>query len=287
MKEDRIIRYENFIVNNSWKIQLLIIILTAIIGAVVGIKSEDVLNLVIVLFIAVVTELIVLSTKNSTNNRKLNLILKNLKINDSDGFVVFDFNQDRFFKNTMNHFFISGISLGNFIENNIREIGKLLEKKKKVYILFAELEIIPENMKLYCAHYLDEKRFKEDINTVLTKQAVALANISSNNLDQYLENGNLNIGLSKAVVSTSFIANDVLEKVNHCEKEIVATFYQYGCNNTKDNPSILISPQEEKWYMFFKATLQKQWEDAEKIKSIQEFKELRYKIESKRDEYKV
>ena len=95
----------------------------------------------------------------------------------------------------------------------------------------------------------------------------------------------------QSVMSTSFVAYDVFDREilthnkNKVGKELKASFYQYKCTAPEEEPNIIVdSFYNRDWYLFFRRTIEMQWNDAKPIKSKQEFEKLRKAINEKIDE---
>ena len=81
-------------------------------------------------------------------------------------------------------------------------------------------------------------------------------------LFDFFKKGKIKLRIAKNLFSTSFVAYDVFGKFltvgkdGHVYNEIKATFYQYKCTESKDEPSIIVNSLHNiTWYDFFKNTI--------------------------------
>lgn len=78
--------------------------------------------------------------------------------------------------------------------------------------------------------------------------------------------------IAKNIFSTSFVAydvfnNSIIDQIKRNEyKKIRASFYQYACTDSKNEPSITVNSKDnENWYDFFDKTIFSQWKDSEVV----------------------
>lgn len=107
-------------------------------------------------------------------------------------------------------------------------------------------------------------------------------------LFDFFKKGKIKLRIAKNLFSTSFVAYDVFGKFltvgkdGHVYNEIKATFYQYKCTESKDEPSIIVNSLHNRtWYDFFKNTIKLQWEDSVPIEGVEAFHNLVSKIAQK------
>ena len=110
--------FEEFFERHNAKIQIGIFVIYLIIGAYFNICQNNQLGIAIGLLLLISGELVSLSIKDSITQRKLNNLGVKFEIERGALFRVHDFDLTDFFKNTTNHFFISGMALNGFFEKN-------------------------------------------------------------------------------------------------------------------------------------------------------------------------
>lgn len=279
---------EEFFERHNAKIQITIFIVSLVIGAYFNINQENQLGIIIGLLLLVSGELISLNIKDSITQRKLNNMGVKFEIERGALFRVHDFKLETFFDNTKSQFFISGMALNGFFQDNKSIVERFLKEGKEIFVLMIDPDAIDENTRLYHGIDLDEKKFAKKKNKVLHKQQTTLDYIEEiENIYDYIEKGKFNLKTINSVMSTSFVAYDIFEKdillhdKEKMGKELKASFYQYRCTNPKEEPNIIVdSFLSRDWYLLFKNTIQAQWNDAISISNEKEFEHLYEKIEN-------
>jgi hypothetical protein len=279
---------EDFFERHNAKIQIIIFIVSLVIGAYFNICQNNQLGIIIGLLLLVSGELISLNIKDSITQRKLNNLGVKFEIERGALFRVHDFNLTDFFNKTKSQFFVSGIALNGFFEKNKSVIERFLAEGKEVFIVIANPDIVSENTKLYHGANLDVETFKKKTNDIYYKQIITLNCIDGiENIYKFMESGKFKLKVANSVISTSFVAYDIFEKEilshnNRDGKELKASFYQYRCTNPINEPNIMVdSFLNRDWYLFFKNTIKVQWDDAQIISNRQQFEKLRQNINNK------
>lgn len=286
------ISVEEFIEKHNAKVQMIILVISLGIGAYFDICQENQWGIIIGLLMIITGELISLSIKDSITQRKLNNLGVRFEIARGGLVRVHDFDLSKFFKNTKNHFYISGIALNGFFDKSKSIIERFLNEGKEIYVLIADTDSVIENTKLYYGENLDVNTFNKKVNAIYHKQLMTLDCLEEiKNMFEFIENGRLKIKTTNAVMSTSFVAYDIFDKEvlrhsqNKMGKELKASFYQYKCTEPEAEPNIVVdSFFSRDWYLFFKEIIEMQWKDARIVGSRWEFEELRKIINQKIDE---
>ena len=286
------INIEEFFEKHNAKIQIAIFIVSLGLGAYFNIAQDNQLGIIIGLLLLVSGELISLSVKDSITQRKLNNMGVKFEMARGGLFRVHDFDLSQFFDNTKSHFFISGMALNGFFQKNKGIIERFLNEGKEIFILIAAPSAVDENTKLYHGENLDLITFRKKANAIYHKQSTTLDCLEEiENLFNFIESGKLKLRIAQSVMSTSFVAYDVFDREilthnkNKVGKELKASFYQYKCTAPEEEPNIIVdSFYNRDWYLFFRRTIEMQWNDAKPIKSKQEFEKLRKAINEKIDE---
>lgn len=269
---------------NGW-IQVCFFIAVLILSGVLALGIQSSTAVAIELLTLISFELLNLNIKDSIIHRKLNRMGVRIDMYTGGLFKVGDFNILPFFEKTQSHLFISGITLNFFFQKFQSEIVNLLENGKKLYVIIVSPELISESAKLYYGVHSDKvAKFNE--GEVYDKQLMTLNAIKNpQTLYKYFENGQLRLRIAKNVFSTSFVAydifdNSVIDKVKRKSyKEIKASFYQYECTITRDEPNIIVdSKNNENWYDFFAKTMTEQWKDSEIIDTEEKLTNLINKL---------
>lgn len=285
------INIEEFFEKHNAKIQIVIFAGSLGLGAYFNIAQDNQLGIIIGLLLLIAGELISLSIKDSITQRKLNNMGVKFEMARGGLVRVHDFDLSQFFKNTKSHFFISGMALNGFFQKNKGIIERFLNEGKEIFILIAAPNAVDENAKLYHGENLDLQTFRKKANAIYHKQSTTLDCLEEiENLFNFVESGKLKLRVAQSVMSTSFVAYDVFEREilthnkNKVGKELKASFYQYKCTAPEEEPNIIVdSFYNRDWYLFFRRTIEMQWNDAKPIKNKQEFEELRKAINEKID----
>lgn len=283
------INFEEFFEKYNGLIQVVICLVSLIIGAAFNICQENQLGIIIGLLLLLTGEFVSLNIKDSITQRKLNNLGVRFEISKGALFRVHDFNLSDFFEKTKSQFYVSGMALNGFFQKNKSIIEEFLTEGKSIYVLIADTDSVIENTKLYHGADLDAVTFAKRVNDIFHKQIVTLNCIDEiENLYHYIETGKFQLRVINSAISTSFVAYDIFEKEvlaqnkNKVGKELKASFYQYKCTKPENEPNIIVdSFLSRDWYMFFKETIEKQWSDARPISNKQELKMLREKINEK------
>lgn len=275
------VNFEDVFEKHNPKVQVLIFLVSLIVGAWYNIGLENELGIVIGLLFLISGELISLSVKDCIVQRKLNSMGTKIEILRGALVRVHDFDLTDFFNKTRGEFYISGIALNGFFDNNKSTIEKFLEEGKEVDVLLASPKSIKANAILY--HGLDENKQKvaKNENNLLNKQIATLDNIERiPNIFSYMKNGKFKLKVLDSTFSTSFVAYDIFENDILLQKkkgkELKASFYQYKCTEPRNEPNIVVdSFFSRDWYMFFKNCIKMQWDDGKIVRTQGEFEELR------------
>lgn len=272
---------EDIIENYNAYIQLAFLILILCVTALGFLSEINSESIIINLLIIISSQFLIQGIKDSIGQKKLNILTANLNIELGRLFRVDDSKMDQYFEQAQTSFFISGITLSDFFHVYKKRITQFLSDGKKFYVLIADPDIIAENTKLYHGTKNNNKEHIKNIIAVLNKQKTTLDAINISKWINYLENGQLQIRLSKAVFSTSFVTYDWdCSTIDGREKKIKASFYQYGCTESSEEPNICIDNiHSREWYIFFENTITRQWNDAEQIKTAKEFESLCDKLD--------
>ena len=270
-------------------IQVTIFVASLIIGAVFNIRQENQFGIIIGLLLLLVGEFVSLNIKDGITQRKLNDLGVRFEIFNGALFRVHDFNLTDFFEKTNNQFFVSGMALNGFFEKNKSIIERFLKEGKVIFVLIAGTDSVVENTKLYHGADLEEETFAKRVNDIFHKQIITLDYIDQiENIYDYIESGKFKLKVINSAISTSFVAYDIFEKEllvqdkSRGGKELKASFYQYKCTNPENEPNILVdSVLSHDWYIFFKETIEKQWNDAKPISNKGELEMLYKKINDK------
>lgn len=283
------INIEEFFEKHSDKIQILIFLLSLLIGAYFDICQENQLGIVIGLLFLITSELITLNVKDSITQRKLNNLGVRFEISKGALFRIHNFNLTDFFENTRKSFFVSGMALNGFFGKNKAVIENFLKEGKTIYILLADPESVNENAKLYHGTNLEESMFRTRVNDLFYKQLITLNCICEmENIYGYIADKKIQLRVAKSIISTSFVAYDIFEKEllthnkNKVGKELKASFYQYRCTEPENEPNIIVdSFLNRDWYVYFRETIEKQWNDAVPISDEIQMKKLYETINAK------
>lgn len=276
-----------FYEKHSVKIQMMFFIGALGLSLYFNISQDKQLGIVIGLLLLITGELISLSINDSLTRGKLNNMGVRLDVDRGRLFRVHDFDLSRFFDSAKSNFFASGIALNGLLVKEKGVIEKFLNEEKEIFILIVDPDAVGENAKLYHGENLDEKTFREKVNDIYHKQMTALNSLRENTkLFDFLENEKLKLRVSCSVMSTSFVAYDIFDNDKNKDlKELKASFYQYRCTAPEEEPNIIVDSSYNKdWYLFFKETIKKQWDDAKPIKNKEEFEKLCDEIEDKINE---
>lgn len=282
---------EDFIEKRNGIIQLVILLGFIVVGALYGFGLQEELPVMIEILGIIVMELLILNVKDSIMHQKMNRIGVRIEMEDGALFRVADFEIDKFFKNAEKQLFVSGIALNGFFSKFRGKIVEMLSADKEVWVLIADPKTVSENTKLYYGTSSNAQNSSaEKVRDILAKQRMTLSSIRSDGVlyNKFL-NGKLKIKIAQSVFSTSFVAYDLLirDGIKRTQfREIKASFYQYKCTESKDEPNILLNSRHNKdWYDFFKNTAQMQWEDAKHITGDIEFEKLYASIEDEEKKY--
>lgn len=281
------INFEDFFERHNAKIQLIIFAISLCLGAYFNISQNNQLGIIIGLLLLVTGELISLSIKDCIAQRKLNNLGAKFEVTQGGLFRVHDFDLSKFFDNTRSHFFISGMALNGFFQNNKATIERMLKEGKEIFVLIAAPDAVNENAKLYHGVNFDSERFSKKVNAIYHMQNTTLDYLEEiENMYDFFNSGKLKLGLTQYVMSTSFVAYDIFDNElfvnNKTGKELKASFYQYKCTKPEEEPNIIVDSLYNKyWYLFFKNIIETQWSDAIVIKNKQEFERLRREINEK------
>ena len=286
------INIEEFFERHNAKIQIMIFMGSLVLGAYFNVVQDNELGIIIGLLLLITGELISLNIKDSITQRKLNNLGVKFETARGGLFRVHDFDLSKFFDSTKSHFFISGMALNAFFEKNKAIIERFLNEGKEIFILIADPNAVGENTKLYHGENLDLKIFRKKANAIYHKQSTTLDCLEEiESLFNFIENGKLKLRVTGSVMSTSFVAYDVFDKEvlthnkNKVGKELKASFYQYKCTEPEEEPNIIVdSFYNRDWYLFFKKTIEMQWNDARIIGNRKDFEKLRKTINEKIDE---
>lgn len=273
-------------------IQIIIFVISLLIGAVFNICQNNQLGIIIGLLLLLVGESVSLNIKDSITQRKLNTLGVRFEIFKGALFRVHDFDLQDFFEKTKSQFYISGMALNGFFDKNKSIIEKFLKEGKKVFVLIVDTDSIEENAKLYHGAKLDEKTLKIRENDILHRQIVTLNCIEEiENIYECIQEKQFQLRVINSTISTSFVAYDIFEKdvlvksKNKVGKELKASFYQYKCTKPENEPNIIVdSFLSRDWYIFFQEAIEEQWNDANPICNRRELEMLRAKISSKINE---
>ena len=283
------VNFEEFFEKYNGQIQIFIFVVSLVIGAVFNICQENQLGVIIGLLLLVTGELVSLNIKDSITQRKLNNLGVRFEIYKGALFRIHDFDLTDFFEKTKSQFYVSGMALNSFFEKNKSMIESFLKEGKEVFVLIVGTDSIVENTKLYHGADLGEETFANRVNDMFCKQIITLNCIDEiENIYDYFESGKFKLKVIDSALSTSFVAYDIFEKEilvknkNKVGKKLKASFYQYRCTNSENEPNIIVdSFLNRDWYIFFKETIEKQWNDAKSISNKQELEVLRDKIRDK------
>lgn len=265
-------KIEDVIENKNGLIQICFFAALLLLSGILAFGIQSSISIALELLILISMELLNLNIKDSIVHRKLNRMGVRIDMYTGGLFKVGDFDILPFFEKTQDHLFISGITLNFFFQKFQSEIIKLMENGKKLYVIIVSPELISESAKLYYGVKKDKvAKFNE--GEVYDKQLMTLNCIKNpQTLYKYFENGQIQLRIAKNIFSTSFVAydvfdNSIIEKVKRKDyKEIKASFYQYECTITRDEPNIIVdSKDNENWYDFFAKTMAEQWKDSEII----------------------
>ena len=272
---------EDFWEKHNAKLQIAICVVSLIIGAYFNVSQDNQLGVIIGLLVLISCEILSLSIKDSISQRKLNNIGERFEEARGALVRVSDFNLSDIFNKTKGEFYISGIALNGFFQNNYSTISSFLEEGKKIDILITSPKAVRENTLLYYGFEDDEEKLIENMNAILNKQIATLDYIVKiPDFYKYLESNQFNLRTLSTAFTTSFVAHDIFERnvlgIKKKEsKELKASFYQYKCIEPQREPNIVVdSFMSRDWYLFFKNTITMQWRDGNSITSKKEFEEL-------------
>lgn len=266
-------KIENFIEQKNGIIQICFFTFLLICSGIFLLGGESYHAIILELLTLISAELLNLNIKDSIAHRKLNRMSIRLEMEAGSIIRMGDFDLNRFFQRTQDHFFVSGIASNFFLQKYENQITQLLDCGKKIYIMLVKQEFIEDCTKLYCGISLSDELYKKNKYEIINKQIVSLNCISNpQKIFNYFENGQLQLRMAKNVLSTSFVAYDVFDnsiiaQIKRNEhKEIKASFYQYACPDTTSLPNIVVNSKDnENWYKYFSKTIYQQWKDADVI----------------------
>lgn len=240
-------------------------------------------NVIIISLLFIITgQFLIQGIKDSIAQKKLNILTENMNIERGRLFRVSGYEMvGEYFKKAETNIFISGMALNNFFTTFKKMITDFLTTGKTVYVLIAAPETIFENAKLYYGVKDKQKEVVQSLKDILEKQRLALNIINMTKWCDYIETGKFQIRLSKSVFSTSFVGYDLLNRsIGGNEMEIKASFYQYSCTEPKEEPNICIDNiHSREWYFYFAKIIQKQWNDAQPVKTKSELESLQNEID--------
>ena len=273
---------EEIIEQKNGIIQILLFFLLLIFSGLFALGIQSTTAIIIELLGIISLEVITINIKDSIVHRKLNRLGVRIEMEDGALFRVSDFDINPFFSNAHNHVFVSGIALNYFIQTFDNEIVQLLRDGKKLYILIIAPELIEESSKLYYGVEKTEDKASARVSDIIRKQLMTLNHIkNSDELFSHFERGDIELRIALNMISTSFVAYDVLfntlgvHKEGVLYREIKALFYQYKCTIGRNEPNIIVNSKDNKdWYNFFKDTIEAQWNDSMAIISKVEYEKL-------------
>lgn len=268
-------KIENFIETKNGMIQMIVLFVTLLLGAMykLGVASE--MAIIIDLLAVIVFEMIVANIKDSILQRKLNRLGVRIETEDGKLFRISDFNLKSMFENTKKDFFVSGLALNRFMDSYKTKLLELLGEDKVVRFLIMD----PKKIEDAALLYFGEKSHRAQ-KEIITRQKQTIMGITNDGkLKDWLEKGRLEFGVQDIVFSTSFIAHDVFCNKS-VKREVKASFYQFGCRDPEREPNILINSEDSNdWYNLFLSTIKLHWETSRKIASIEELDNLFHELE--------